>query len=78
MLSHRFPRVRRFTAETFYIRLLESPELLGEPNDSHPVLELLLNHPWDSDLEESRVKEMGARTAELLLLVEADEMPAPN
>jgi hypothetical protein len=55
--------------------LLESPELLGESNDSHPVLELLLNHPWDGDLEESKVKEMGARTAELLGLVEADEMP---
>jgi hypothetical protein len=68
MLAHRFPRVRRFTAEHFYVRLLESPELVGDGggDDNHPALELLLNNPWDGDLDETKVKEMAKEVAETL------------
>ena len=63
MLSHKYPRVRRHAAENLYVRFIETPELLGISGDNHPALELLLSNPWESDLEQSRAKEMAVEVA---------------
>ena len=59
MLSHRFPRVRRLTAEHLYIRLLENPDIVGDAGDDVAAQDLLLNHPWDGELDDATVREMG-------------------
>lgn len=45
-LRHQFPRIRCIAAEKLYIRVLETNIGL---NESHPAVELLLNHSWGSD-----------------------------
>lgn len=63
MLSHRFPRIRRYTAENLYVRFIETPELLGISDDNHPALDLLLSCPWDSDLDHERADAMAEKVA---------------
>lgn len=67
VLAHRFPRVRRYAAENLYVCLLENPTSFeGDNANIDQALELLLNHPWDGDLDESNVKTMATEVAEKL------------
>lgn len=66
MLSHQFPRVRRFTAEQMYVRLLEESDILSIQNQLDTVLELLLEAPWDSDMNRNEINELSLRLAEMI------------
>ena len=67
MLSHQYPRVRRYAAENLYILIQEMPELYdGTPQTNHPLLELLVTHPWDADQDHSQVMMIGGKVAEML------------
>jgi hypothetical protein len=66
MLSHTFPRVRRYTAENLYIRFLENPDLASGTGESQSALELLLNNAWDGDLDAGKAREMAIEVAEKL------------
>jgi hypothetical protein len=63
MLSHRFPRVRRYTAENFYIQLLERPDLAKDEIDAQRCGKLLLEAPWDADLNARQISELAASVA---------------
>lgn len=60
LLMHPFPRVRRITAENFYVKLGE----LEDYGESHPAIDLLLTSPWDGT--ESDVKKMATDVASSL------------
>jgi hypothetical protein len=47
LLKHPFPHIRRLAAEKLYVRLLETN---FETYDGRSTgINILLNHPWDSD-----------------------------
>lgn len=56
MLSHRYPRVRRFVAENLYILLLERPDLVQ--GDNQTLEKSLLEEAWDADLNERKISDM--------------------
>ena len=60
MLGHRFPRVRRFTADHLYVRLLEETDVVC----NHLAIELLLEAPWDADMNVDETQELSGRFAE--------------
>jgi len=62
LLMHPFPRVRRITAENFYVKLGEQAEL----NEDHPALKLLLTSPWDGPDSEMDVTQMAMKVASAL------------
>lgn len=47
-LTHKFPRIRSLAAEKLYVRLLET-HIIEYDNESHPAIEMLLNHSWELD-----------------------------
>jgi hypothetical protein len=54
MLAHRYPRVRRWTAEQLYVHLLEGDSTAsGSYNDGgiDRAMELLMEVSWDDDLD---------------------------
>ncbi len=65
MLCHEFPRVRRFTADNLYVRLLEEPDLLRTQVHSEPALELLLEAPWDSDMNRIEANDLSSKFAKM-------------
>jgi tubulin-specific chaperone D len=68
LLSHRFPRVRRYAAENLYVALLEHPDILGSVTvaEDHPIMEMLLNDPWDSEMDESTLESLAKNVSERL------------
>lgn len=67
MLAHKFPRVRRFTADHLYVRLLEESEILRDPSDSETALQLLLlEAPWDSDMTVLEAMELSCRFVSMI------------
>ena len=58
MLCHRFPRVRRYCAENFYVRLLEIPEMYDTSDPDHPALTHLLGGTWDIDMTKESAEKM--------------------
>lgn len=77
MLAHKFPRVRRFTADHLYVRLLEESEILRDLSDSETAIQLLLETPWDSEMTDLEATELScsfARTIGLGLSWEAKEI----
>lgn len=57
MLAHRYPRVRRWTAEQLYVRLLEDGSVVSiyteqdTSNSLDHAMQLLLEVTWDDDLD---------------------------
>jgi len=66
MLGHQFPRVRRYTADQFYVRLLEESDIISRQEKLDSVLQLLLEAPWDSDMNPRETCELSARLAGLI------------
>lgn len=72
MLAHRYPRVRRWTAEQFYVRLLEDGSVVGDDTEQQGkslerALQLLLEVAWDDDLDSpGNVRESRNRVADLM------------
>ena len=64
MLSHRFPRVRKYAGEHLYVSLLENMELVQ--NDDESILDYLLNAPWQKDLSTTQSLEMTNKVATVL------------
>ena len=73
LLMHPFPRIRRITAELLYIKLVEQAGM----EDGHPVLELLLDSPWDADNSEADATTFALQVARLLKVGHLLELP-PN
>lgn len=63
---HPFPRVRRLTAEYFYVKLLEQPWI----QDDHPAISMLLGNAWDGDLSDIDIKRMAANVSDALGIAE--------
>ena len=53
MLAHRYPRVRRWTAEQLYVHLLEGGDAAasGDEGDIDRAMQLLMEVSWDDDLD---------------------------
>ena len=70
MLAHRFPRVRRWTAEQLYVRLVEDGSALarnGAQVHLDSALKLLLEIDWDQSLDAPGcVRNSRNRVADLL------------
>ena len=66
MLGHAFPRVRRLTADHFYVRLLEDGVILSRQDELDSALQLLLEAPWDSDMNLKEASELSMRLAEMI------------
>ena len=49
MLGHPFPRVRRFTAENLYVRLLEDYTVVPNQKEEESAMDFLLEARWDDD-----------------------------
>jgi hypothetical protein len=62
MLGHRFPRVRRFTADHLYVRLLEEADIVC----NQAALEFLLEAPWDADMNLDEIRELSGRFADMV------------
>jgi hypothetical protein len=65
MLGHSYPRVRRFTADHLYVRLLEEPEVVPCRESVDAAMELLLEGQWDADVSLENTRELRNRVAEL-------------
>jgi len=59
---HSYPRIRRITAEQFYIKLVEQ----GDLHDGDEILELLLNSPWDTEMPTTEIADRVLQVASLL------------
>lgn len=57
--------MRRFTADNLYVRLLEEPDLLRTHVHPEPALQLLLEAPWDSDMNRTEANDLSSRFAEM-------------
>ena len=75
MLAHRYPRVRRWTAEQLYVRLLEDQSVISASASINEekgcafdqAMQLLLEVAWDDDLEHpGNVRESRNRVADLI------------
>ena len=74
MLSHPFPRVRRFTADHLYVRLLEGATVVPNQASVDPALEILLEAPWDADLRVDEVRELNGKLADVIgINISSDE-----
>lgn len=62
MLGHRFPRVRRFTADHLYVRLMEENDVVC----NKLAIELLLEAPWEADMNLDETRELNGRFAEMI------------
>lgn len=58
--------MRRFTADHFYVRLLEDNEILNKPEKLDTVLQVLLQAPWDSDMNRKDVHQLSAGLADMI------------
>jgi len=65
MLAHPYPRIRRFTAEQIYIKLVEDDSVVPKTNNIDSVMDLLSSVAWDSD-DAKKVREERNHVAELL------------
>jgi hypothetical protein len=72
MLSHRFPRVRKYAGEHLYVSLLENMELVQ--NDDESILDYLLNAPWQKDLSTTQCLEMANKVATVLGVTHLEEV----
>ena len=54
MLAHPYPRVRRFTAEQLYIRIIEDDSFIPTCNDVDSAIELLSSVAWDANAQQAR------------------------
>lgn len=66
MLGHRFPRMRRFTADHLYVRLLEESDILNKQDKLDSALQLLLEAPWDSEMTTIETSQLSVGLAELI------------
>lgn len=66
MLAHPFPRVRRFTADQLYMRLLEDSMIVSDQHNVDGAMELLLNTPWDADFELCNFRETRNQAAHMV------------
>lgn len=66
MLGHDFPRVRRFTADNLYVHFLEEAELISNQGSLEVALQLLLEAPWDADMDRKGANELPTRFAEVI------------
>jgi hypothetical protein len=66
MLGHRFPRMRRFTADHLYVRLLEESDILSRQDKLDSALQLLLEAPWDSELTTIETSQLSMGLAEMI------------
>jgi hypothetical protein len=76
MLGHQFPRVRRLTADHFYVCLLEESDILSRQDEMDAALQLLLEAPWDSDMNLQEANELATRLADLIgITLACDDKP---
>ena len=61
MLSHPFPRIRSYTAEQFYVLLLEY-----DGGKRSKAIDLIVSTPWSSELKSSERHQYAASTAQAL------------
>jgi len=66
LLAHRFPRVRRYTAENFYVQLLDRADLVGSSSVDDDWTTVLLDSQWDKDLSTRQILEMTTKVASKL------------
>jgi hypothetical protein len=81
MLGHSYPRVRRFTADHLYVRLLEEPEVVPCRESVDAAMELLLEGQWDADVSLENTRELRNRVAGLFgvtMPVVASNRASPN
>ena len=50
VLAHKYPRIRRHTAEQLYVKLIEDESVVSEAIDLEGATDLLSNTQWDRDL----------------------------
>lgn len=50
LLGHRFPRIRRYTAEQLYIKLLEDDSIVPKVDQIEKVQTILAEVAWDREL----------------------------
>jgi len=66
-LAHRYPRIRRHTAEQLYIKLIEDSTAVHAPIGLDEATELLSQTNWNNDLgPPGNVRELRNKVAELL------------
>lgn len=65
MLGHPYPRVRRFTADHLYVRLIEDQTMVPNQEGVEAAMALLLEGQWDTDIALSVVRDIRDRIAEL-------------
>ena len=82
MLAHRYPRVRRWTAEQLYVRLLEDVSFSSDYTDQgtsssnglDQAMQLLLEVAWDDDLDApGNVRDSRNRIADLMGIYLSEE-----
>lgn len=67
ILAHRFPRVRRYTAEQLYIKLIEDSSIISDSEDVDKAMDILSNTNWDRDLgPPSNIRQCRNEVAKLL------------
>jgi len=66
-LAHRYPRIRRHTAEQLYIKLIEDGTVVRAPIGFDDATELLSQTNWSQDLgPPGNIRELRNKVAELL------------
>ena len=67
LLGHRFPRIRRYTAEQVYIKLLEDDSTVPKVDNIEQVQSMLSEVRWDRELgPPSNVREARNQVANML------------
>ncbi len=67
LLGHRFPRIRRYTAEQLYIKLLEDDSIVPKVDQIEEVQTMLSEVSWDRDLgPPSNVRKSRNQVADML------------
>mmetsp|Transcript_5782 Transcript_5782/g.8605 ORF Transcript_5782/g.8605 Transcript_5782/m.8605 type:complete len:132 (-) Transcript_5782:93-488(-) len=67
LLAHKFPRIRRHTAEQIYIKLIEDESVVPNPVNVEEATDLLSQTRWDRELgPPGNTRETRNKVAELL------------
>jgi hypothetical protein len=76
MLAHPYPRIRRFTAEQIYIKLVEDDSVVPNSNNIDSAMDLLSSVAWDAN-DVKDVRQTRNHVADLLgvQLSAKDKMP---
>ena len=61
MLAHSFPKVRRYVAEQLYVAILDNDGIVKDDAKYEDASSLLLEVPWDAELESTPDYEEGVR-----------------